>query len=153
MKPVYLSVKHVRQQQDGECLAACAQMALNFLGIPASYDRLLKLLKIESFGAIYSNLRELEQLGVTVVYKRGALEELHEHLRNHQPCIALVQTSELPYWEEATLHAVVVAGLDDQFVYLHDPAFEESPIPVSHGDFGLAWLERDELYAALTKRG
>ena len=56
-------------------------------------------------------------------------------------------------WNESTLHAVVVVGMDDQHVYLNDPGFPEAPVKVSHGDFGLAWLERDEFYAALMKRG
>lgn len=152
MNAVLLHVPHTSQRRDGECLAACAKMALEYLGLPTPYDRLLKLLKIESFGTFFSNLRELEQLGVTVVYKRGTLDELHDHLSKNQPCIALVETGELPYWERSTPHAVVVVGLDDQFVYLNDPAVDEAPVQVSHGDFGLAWFERDELYAALMRR-
>ncbi|MEZ4732190.1 MAG: hypothetical protein R3E79_34160 [Caldilineaceae bacterium] len=47
-------------------------------------------------------------------------------------------------------HAVVVVGFDEQSIYLHDPEFAESPINVSYGDFDLAWLEHDEMYAVLT---
>ena len=153
MKPIHLPIRHIRQRNPGECLTACAKMALDFLGVSVTYDHLVKLLKIESFGAVFSKVRELEQVGVQVIYKRGTLEELHDHLSNNRPCIALVWTGELPYWQSSTFHAVVVAGLDDQSVYLNDPDFPDAPVQVSHGDFGLAWLERDELYAALMKRG
>jgi hypothetical protein len=55
----------------------------------------------------------------------------------------------LPYWDQVTNHAIVVVGLDDEFVYVHDPAFAVAPIQVSHGDFELAWQEWDEFYAVL----
>jgi uncharacterized protein YvpB len=63
-----------------------------------------------------------------------------------------VQTIELPYWSEPTDHALVVTGLDKTSIYLNDPAFANAPIQVPHGDFDLAWLERDEMYATLIPR-
>ncbi len=152
MTSTYLPVPHIEQRQDGECLAACAAMALAYLGIAADYDQLLKLLEVQWFGAFSSRVRNLEQLGITVVYKQGTLDELREHLQNNRPCIAFVDTSELPYWDRVTGHALLVVGLDDQSVYLNDPAFPNAPVQVSHGDFGLAWLERDEFYAAFQLR-
>lgn len=152
MPDLLLSVPHREQDDTADCLAACAAMVLDYMNIPVTYDRLLKLLKVQWFGTFGANLHALEQLGVQVVYKRGTLAELREHLVNNRPPIALVETGELPYWKQATLHAVVVVGMDYRHLYLNDPAFPEFPIKVSHGDFGLAWLERDELYAALTKR-
>lgn len=89
-------------------------------------------------------------MGVTVHYQRGTLEQLFAHIRSNQPCIAFVQTAELPYRDDVADHAVVVVGFDEQSVYLHDPEFAESPINVAYGDFDLAWLEHDEMYAVLT---
>jgi len=127
-------------------------MVLRYLGISATYPRLLRLLHVESHGALLSSLKALESLGVTVTFRTGTLAELHQYLLTDQPPITLVLTGELPYWNESTLHAVVVIGLDDQYVYVNDPAHPEAPILVSHGDFELAWLERDELYAVLKRR-
>jgi hypothetical protein len=127
-------------------------MVLRYLGVSATYRRLLGLLRIESHGALLSSLKALEALGVSVTFRTGTLTELHQHLLNDQPPITLVLTGELPYWNESTLHAVVVIGLDDRHIYVNDPALPEAPIPVSHGDFELAWLERDELYAVLKRR-
>ncbi len=87
-----------------------------------------------------------------VIHKQGNWEELQEHLANNRPCIAFVKTIELPYWEEASDHAVVVIGLDDKYIYLNDPAFDTAPMQVSRGDFDLAWLGRDETYAVLMRR-
>ena len=153
MAKILLPVTHREQAQTADCLAACAAMVLDYMGMSVAYERLLKLLRVEWFGAFAGNIRELEQLGIEVIYKRGTLAELREHLEHNRPPIALVETGELPHWEDSTLHAVVVVGMDDELIYLNDPGFPEAPVQVSHGDFGLAWLERNELYAALMKRG
>ncbi len=153
MPALLLPVEHFEQRRDGECLAACAAMVLAYMNFPFTYERLVALLRIqEGVGTGAFNVHELERLGLTVIYKRGTLDELREHLTNNRPCIAFVNTGELPYWNEATGHAVVVIGLDNQYVHVNDPAFPNAPIQASHGDFGLAWLERDEYYAALSRR-
>jgi ABC-type bacteriocin/lantibiotic exporter with double-glycine peptidase domain len=128
-------------------------MMLSYLGLTVSYDQLLKLLRIESdLGAPLSNIRNLEHLGVTVSYQQGTLADLQQYLTNNRPCLVPVQTSELPYWAEPSYHAVVVTGFDEQQVYVNDPVFANAPIKVSVGNFGLAWLERDEFYATLVVR-
>ncbi|MBI5350125.1 MAG: peptidase C39 family protein [Chloroflexi bacterium] len=153
MKSILLPVPHVQQRQDGECIVACAAMILNYLGTEVRYEKLLRLLRTDWFGTPASRLRELETLGIVVIYKQGTLQELHDHLSQERPCIALVQTLELPYWQnEPNDHAVTVVGFDDQFVYINDPSFSDAPKKVSLGDFDLAWLERDEYYAAFKKR-
>lgn len=150
MAATILPVPHIPQRKQGECLAAYAAMMLNYLGHSVNYDKLLKLLRIRTnIGAPASNIRQLETLGVTIIYRQGNWKELGDHLENNRPCMALVQTEELPYWTEQSDHAVIVIGLDDEFVYLNDPAFPEAPIRISQGEFDLAWLEKDEVYAVL----
>jgi ABC-type bacteriocin/lantibiotic exporter with double-glycine peptidase domain len=51
-----LKIAHYRQQQQADCLAACALMALTHLGIHVRYARLLRLLQVKSFGASFYNL-------------------------------------------------------------------------------------------------
>lgn len=152
MKPIILPVDHIQQGPENDCVAVCAAMVLNYLGISVTYDRLLRLLKANWFGIPSFRVQELEKLGITVIYKQGDLTELYEHLSNGRPCIAFVRTAELPYWSQATDHAVVVVGLDDTAVYLNDAEFDSYPVKVSHGDFDLAWLERDEYYATFIRR-
>lgn len=153
MAQIILPVPHVPQRQPGECLAACAAMMLTYWGISTRYDRLLSLLRVRSgIGAPAFNIRELDKLGVIVIYEQGTLAILHEHLMNNRPCLALVQTNELSYWDEPSLHAVVVIGLDDDYIYLNDPAFVKAPLQVPQGDFDLAWLARDEFYAVIIRR-
>jgi len=152
MTPVLLSVRHIQQRNPGECLAVCAAMVLDYMGLDVDYARLLQLLRITEDGTLFSYIREIEKLGVSVIYKQGTLAEIHEHLSNDRPCIALVATGELPYWNEDTDHALVVVGPNDQHVYVNDPGAETAPIAVTHGDFDLAWLARDELYATFLRR-
>jgi len=158
MKAIMLPVVPFRQPKEGQCLAACAGMVLTYLNVPFSYSRLLKLLRVQWFGTAHSNIRYLTRLGVKVIHKQGTLTELHQHLLLDSPCIVFVKTHELPYWKIATNHAVVVIGLDAQYVYLNDPEFDINPIQVSRGDFdpsfvrtSLAWFEHGEFYAVLQK--
>lgn len=152
MTSVILPVPLIQQRDEGECLAACAAMVLDYMGMSVPYARLLKLLRIQWFGTASFRIHELEKLGLVVAFKEGTLEELHDHLAQDRPCITPVKTAELPYRDDARDHAVVVVGLDDKHVYLNDPDFPNAPIEASHGDFGLAWLGRDELYATFMRR-
>lgn len=152
MPSLFLPVEHVQQHQDGECLAACAAMILNFVGISVSYNRLLKVLEVESgLGTPSFKIRNLSRLGIKVDYRQGSLENLQDHLEAGRPCIIFLRTGDLPYWHRITDHAVVIVGINDEHVYLNDPAVVLSPVQVSLGDFDLAWLERDEMYAVLTR--
>lgn len=147
-----LPVSHWKQRQQADCLAACAAMILSYLGQTIEYDQLLRLLVIGPIGAPSSNTQRLGALNVIVTYERGSVADLETHLEHDTPCIVFVQTSELPYWSTDTGHAVVVVGMDEDTVYLNDPALGEAPQTVSRGDFQLAWLARDYRYAVITRR-
>lgn len=127
-------------------------MVLDYINQPVNYDRLLHLLRIDpEYGTIARNISLLSEIGVDVFYAQGTLDDLRSHLIANRPCIAFVNTGELPYWHETTGHAVVVVGIDEEMVYLNDPAFVSAPQVVSHGDFLLAWLEADEYYATIQR--
>ncbi len=145
-----LPVSHRKQSQKADCLAACAAMVLNYIGRPCSYQRLLDLLSITPIGAPSSNILRLAQLGVSVVHDAGSLEELESQIAQGRPCIVFLDTGELPYWSEATFHAVVVVGMDNDYVYINDPAFDHAPQSVTWGDFDLAWIARGYYYATIS---
>lgn len=147
--PVRLSVPHIQQQATGDCLVACAAMAFDYLGLPFDYQKFSRLLRIRpQFGTPFFHIRELGKLGVTVTYEQGTLADLHAWLTQGLPCIVGLQTGELPYWQHANVqHAVVVVGIDSDWIYLNDPAFSNAPVQVALGDFDLAWLEQGEFYA------
>jgi ABC-type bacteriocin/lantibiotic exporter with double-glycine peptidase domain len=120
---ILLPIPHHLQRSDGDCLAACAAMVLDHLGVPADYDHLLRLLGVRSYGTPGSRLNNLTDLGVYVRYAQGTIGELFDYLGRRQPCIVLVRTDQLPYWTYATDHAVLAVGFDEQAVYVNDPAF------------------------------
>ena len=127
-------------------------MVLRYLKIPADYVHLVRILGITDIGAPFSRLLRLDALGVKVTLAGGTLSRLHQHLANGLPCIVSVETGELPYWRGvASPHAVVVCGMDQRYVHLLDPGFVTGPFLATHGDFDLAWLERDEEYAIVTR--
>lgn len=151
-----LSVPHSRQETEAGCLEACAQMVLRYLGIERSLADLARQMNaIPHVGTVSRNILNLQSSTVQVVYAEGSLELLQRWLSEDVPVIAFVQTVELPYWSgiEAR-HAVVVVGIDDENVYLLDPARDPEPIPVNVGDFSLAWEDWMEgRYALITRVG
>lgn len=144
-----LTVSHRQQTQQADCLAACAAMVLDYLHIPISYDKLTQLLKIDAIGTPFRNLDNLQSLGLSILIEEGNMQLLKEYLETGLPSIVAVDTNQLPYWDEATDHAVIVVGMDNENVYLNDPDLSTAPQAVSIAEFELAWLEKDYLVAVI----
>ena len=149
-----LNVTHSRQETETGCLAACAHKVLGYLGIRRSQDDLARhKCSIPHVGTVGRNILNLQSPKVHVVYAQGTLELLRTWLAQDVPVIAFVQTAELPYWDGVEArHTVVVIGLDDENVYLLDPARDLDVITVSLGDFVLAWEEWMEGRCAVITR-
>jgi ABC-type bacteriocin/lantibiotic exporter with double-glycine peptidase domain len=79
--PSVEGIRHRRQQQVADCLAACAAMVLDYLGLSISYEKLLGILSIGPYGTPRSSILHLESLGVRVAYREAALDILAEYLR------------------------------------------------------------------------
>jgi ABC-type bacteriocin/lantibiotic exporter with double-glycine peptidase domain len=128
-------------------------MVLAYWGIERKQTDLAKTLElIPGAGVPGNRMKKLASRRLEVHYGSGHLPDLSTALEQGIPPIVLVQTSELPYWQQATAHAVVLLGLDNQTVLLHDPAIDQGETEVSLGDFELAWDEMANLYALLRKR-
>jgi ABC-type bacteriocin/lantibiotic exporter with double-glycine peptidase domain len=153
-----LKLAHVRQQQQADCLVACAAMVLDHLHVPMSYSRIRQALGTTSEGTPFSRLSRLQSVGLKIMRGEGSLPILRAYLSASLPIIVDVDTSELPYWqmrtdipenERATAHAIVIVGIEDQALYAYDPDIEEAPQVIGIGDFELAWLIRDYRYAVI----
>ncbi len=144
---------HSQQSADGFCLPACAQMAFAYLGILRTQEELARLLKMRpGFGTPIPNILNLRSRQIDVTYQsNGSLSDIRLCLERNIPVIACVEAGELPHWQGVRAqHAVLVVGLDEQKVSLHDPALEQGPISVPLGDFMLAWDEMENRYAVIT---
>ena len=127
-------------------------MVLSYLNVNVDYRRIVRLLRTNpAFGTPFPNIDRLQQLGVNVQRQQGTIGYLKDEIERRNPCIVPVVTRELPYWSDHTEHAVVVVGVSDTHVVVNDPVMTQPAIHVPIGDFDLAWLERDEQYATLTR--
>lgn len=127
-------------------------MILAYYNASFNYSRVVQTLQIEpELGTPFSSIKKLERLGILVGYREnGSLETIHRLLTYGWPCIMSVDTGELAYWQVSTGHAVVLAGMDSDSVYLHDPEMTEGPIQVTIDEFYLAWYEQLLSYAVLS---
>lgn len=142
----YLPVSHQKQQQPADCLVACTAMILQYLQIPFRYERLSKLLETERHGTVFSKLQNLQALHLTLQIQEGNFDDIAEALDVGLPVIVAVNTGELTsYWQRTTAHAVVIVGMDSEFIYLNDPALDDAPKKVALAEFDLAWLEMANL--------
>lgn len=150
-----------QQPREGDCLPACAAMALTYLGQHVDYQRLRQQLGTTQIGTSFSNIKHLQSRRLAVEYGHGNLEMLSTHLTAGRPVIVAVATELLPYWitrsdiDEAsreTEHAVVVVGLVNQTVYVNDPDFRDAPQMVELGWFMAAWQYQQFSYAVIQNR-
>jgi hypothetical protein len=125
-------------------------MLLAYLEQPALQEDIARLIGTRSWGTPASNILRLTSWGFHVYYGTASLYSLQAYLEAGIAAIAFVRTSELPYYEDDTPHAVVVIGLDANVIYLLDPAYQdEIPINVPVGDFALAWSHFDQAIAII----
>ena len=145
-----ISLPHYLQSAAGLCLAACVRMVLAYWGSAVSEEEVAELLGIALWGVRASAIRRLSRWGWDVDYGRGTRVDLAQWLQREIPVIAFVRTGFLEYWETDVGHAIVVVGIDDEQVYLHDPVIEKSPASISAISFDAAWTEMDYGYAIIT---
>ncbi len=144
MPNVLLSVSHFEQSRDGFCLPTCLRMVLAYRGQVISEATLARRLQTTPFGTPLSNARRLQSQRINVNITSLTVEQLQQHLLQNIPVIVRVWTEMLTYWNEDTSHVAVVVGLDEESVYLNDPAFTDAPQLVVWDSFLAAWAEFDE---------
>ena len=152
--PVHLlPISHIRQQNDGDCLVACAQMVLEYMGVHVPYERLKRILEVAAWGTPHSSIHNLSRHIPKLIVNRlpGDLPDLWAALTAGKPPIVFVWTGELPYVEIISYHAIVLAGYDEEYFYVHDPALPNAPIKVLQGDVALAWIAHNSHFATLER--
>jgi hypothetical protein len=127
-------------------------MVLAYWGIQHHQRDLAKELQmIPGAGTPGSRILRLTSPSLNIYYGQGQLTELESALDQGIPPIVLVYTGEVPYWNIATAHAVVLIGKSDETVIVNDPALQQGGASISLGDFHLAWDEMSNFYTLLKK--
>lgn len=146
-----IKVEHILQEDDGTCLAACAQAVLAYWGVFHSQNELNRLFGFIEGGVPLSRLSRLEQYGVKVDIRPGEENDLYTYLEQQIPLTLFVRTDQLTYWQYDTRHAVVVVGYEGEYVLVNDPAFEDAPIRILADELFLAWSEFDYTLAVISQ--
>lgn len=103
-------------------------------------------------GTSSSYIQKLAQYGFEVLYQTGSLAQLRHWLNQRAPCILFIRTGDLSYWQVDTAHAVVLAGFENETVFLYDPAMDNAPIRATVDEMMLAWSYSDYTYVVLRPR-
>jgi ABC-type bacteriocin/lantibiotic exporter with double-glycine peptidase domain len=127
-------------------------MVLAYLGHNLTEAQIAQVLRSYPFGTPAPNIRYLESLGLSVTFGQMSLSRLRAYLHEGVPCILFVQANELLYSPSEGFHAIVVIGLDENTVYVNDPALETGPQTVPLDYLMLAWSEFEYEYAVIRER-
>ena len=87
-----------------------------------------------------------------VIIDWGYMGLLEQFIDNGFPVIANVNTSDLPYWNQAANHALLVTGYDATRIYVNDPALDRGQVPIVRHRFELSWLENDYVFGVLQSK-
>ena len=139
------------QRAEADCLVACCQMVLDYLGIQRNYEWLIKMLETTEIGTPFSNIEKLkERLGVAIERaEQGTLTTFAPYLESGLPVIVAVDADQPDLWPHYPHHAVVVVGFSADEVYVNNPAAGDAPQAVAIDTFLWAWSRRDYEYAVI----
>ena len=134
-------VKHLRQQEDYTCVAACLRMVLDYWGVQQSEQDIAVLTHTTVAGTRLEESTAVTALGVEVMVERATLADLRRYLDEGRPCIVSVLSIHFVHYAllPPTLHAVVVVGMDSESIHILDPARESAPDVILMESFEAAW--------------
>jgi len=126
-------------------------MVLAFQGTVLGEEELCELLETRQVGTEVLNVLLLNQRlpGCHAEVISASLDDLRRWLQQDMPPIVSVATGPLHYWDTECLHALIVAGIEEQSVLVHDPAFAHAPLTIPQGEFLAAWGELAQLTALI----
>jgi ABC-type bacteriocin/lantibiotic exporter with double-glycine peptidase domain len=124
-------------------------MVLAFQGVALGEEELCDLLETQRAGTEVLNVLFLNQrlAGCRAEVASASFDDLARWLQEGIPPIVFVTTGPLSYWQAECLHALVVVGIEEQSVLVHDPAFGTAPLTIPHDEFLAAWGELAQLTA------
>lgn len=144
----WLDVPYIRQEENG-CGAASIAMVMQYWkekgawvsAADASPEAIHRRLYSRRAKGIYASVMEgyFREKGFQVFALRGEWADLEQHIRKGRPLIVCLL-------QGGPLHYVVVAGVDDGFVLLNDPA-RRKLLKLDREGFERDWKDRWTLLA------
>jgi len=153
-----LQIPHTPQtnpQGRNSCVPAAVQMVLAVQGLVLGEEALCALLETQPVGTEVLHVLLLNQrlAGCHAAVVSASFDDLRRWLQEGIPPMVLVATGPLHYWHTECLHALVVAGIAEQSVMVHDPACAQAPITIPQSEFLAAWGELAQLTALIRVSG
>jgi predicted double-glycine peptidase len=127
-------------------------MALTALRKPYTETELAKVMGSYPFGTPASHVIRLQTLGYQVRYAPMTLTELQQLISQGLTPIVFVLADFLPWADFIGFHALLLVGVTNDQVWLHDPALPDGPMQLSVDGFMLAWEEFDRMTAVISLR-
>lgn len=126
-------------------------MVLAVQGLELGEDALCGLLETQQAGTEVLNVLLLNQRlsRCHAEVASTSFDDLRRWLQEGIPPIVFVATGPLRYWHTECLHALVVTGIAEQSVLVHDPAFAHAPITIPQSEFLAAWGALAQLTALI----
>lgn len=137
-------LKNRQQRHEGECLIACCQQVLDYLGIARSEAWLWQQLRSGEVTPFPQLEKLADFLGLAInVTRWGELEDLAPYLEAGLPVIVAVDIDDLADCPHVGNHAVVIVGFKDESVFVNDPSSLDSAQEIDREEFMMAWSYRD----------
>ena len=150
-KPFYIEISHHPQFLDYTCVPACVRMVAHHHGLILSETEIAYLLETDETGTRFREIHSVSALGFDVEVTTGTISDLKKWLNANFPCIVRIKTTHLPRYPLPPWvpHAVVVVGITENNVYIHDPAQYTAPDVVPIEAFQSTWASGQYQFAVM----
>lgn len=150
-KPAFIEIPHHPQSLDYTCLPACVRMIAHYHGIILSEMEIAHLLETDETGTRFQAIHRLSTLGFDVEVTTGIMSDIKKWLDANLPCIVRIKTTHLPRYPLPPWvpHAVVVVGITEAQVFIHDPAQNDAPDAIPIKAFQSAWADGQYQFAVM----
>jgi len=130
-----------KQKKNYTCAVCCLKMVLEYYGKEYEEIELEKMCRTTERGTIAKNVVDTaKRIGFWAAICEGDLEFIRACISSEMPVIVYLRTKYLPWWEYDAIHAVVVIGIDENYIYLNE-SWTGSQVRCKISDFIDAWNE------------
>jgi uncharacterized protein YvpB len=140
----FIKKTHHQQEDNTACVPAALAMVLSVYGKEISQSELREYIGVTPGGTqieVTWSRVPFEKWGLECDIKFGAtLEDMKNSLEAGAPVIAIILSLYLPHSTEDYLHALVLIGMDEKYLYINDPLTDgQQTVRMAYDTFLEAW--------------